>query len=138
MMTDHQTQAVFQRRGHRPLKKKLQPLIDAYSFGRITVGSRTFRSDVIIYPDRVKDSWWRKEGHHLCLDDIREVLDYHPEALVVGTGNPGLMKVPSAVRIEITSRGIELAVLPTQKAVKKFNAGITSSRRIVAALHITC
>ena len=113
-------------------------MIDAYSFGSITVGSRTFRSDVIIYPDRIKDSWWRNQGHSLCIEDIQEVLDYHPEILIVGTGNPGLMKVPQDVRREIMARGIELAVLPTQRAVKKFNAGIASSRRIVAALHITC
>jgi hypothetical protein len=113
-------------------------MIDAYSFGSIKIGGRTFRSDVVIYPDRVKSSWWRSQGHSLCVADIQEVLDYHPEMLVVGTGNPGLMKVPQDVRKEITSRGIELAVLPTQKAVKKFNAGIVSSRRIVAALHITC
>ena len=60
--------------------------IDGYSFGRMTVGGREFRSDLIIYPDgRVQDNWWRAEGHNLLLEDIAEVLATSPKKLIIGT-----------------------------------------------------
>jgi hypothetical protein len=38
-------------------------MIDKYSFGSITIDGRTYDTDVIIYPERIDDRWWRKEGH---------------------------------------------------------------------------
>ena len=67
--------------------------IDSYQFGRIVVSGKKYTSDVIIFPDRVTDNWWRKTGHQLCLKDIAEVMTENPEVLVVGTGDSGLMKV---------------------------------------------
>ena len=112
-------------------------MIDKYKFGSITIEGKTYRSDVIIYPERVNDSWWRKEGHNLCIEDIREILDFHPEALVIGTGKPGLMKVPGGVADEIRSKGIELYVSGTEKAVRRFNE-LCIRKRTVAAFHLTC
>ena len=45
--------------------------IEGYSFGSISVDGRRYKSDLIIYPDRVRSDWWRKEGHQLQLEDIR-------------------------------------------------------------------
>ena len=112
-------------------------MIDSYSFGHITVDGKSYRSDLIIYPDRVDDSWWRKQGHNLCLDDIRDVLAGDPEVLIVGNGNPGLMNVPQSLQDEIRKRGIDLYVSGTQKAVSTYNE-LHTRKRTVAALHLTC
>jgi hypothetical protein len=64
-------------------------MIDNYSFGKISIDGKTYSSDVIIFPERVHDSWWRKEGHSLCLEDIQDVFDYLPEVLIIGRGSPG-------------------------------------------------
>ena len=45
-------------------------MIENYSFGSITIDGKSYRSDLIIYPDHIDDSWWRVEGHKLCLKDI--------------------------------------------------------------------
>ena len=112
-------------------------MIDSYAFGHVTIDGTSYRSDVIIYPDRVDSSWWRKQGHNLCLDDIREVLASKPEVLVLGKGKPGLMDVPESVRKEIEAQGVTLYVAATQNAVKKYNE-IHSQKKTVAALHLTC
>lgn len=109
--------------------------IEHYSFGRIRIEGKEYTSDVIIYPDRVKDGWWRKEGHNLWLDDIREVLDFHPDILIVGTGESGIMKVGNDVKSAIEGMGIKLIVGKTPEAVKKFNE---LRGKVVAALHLTC
>ena len=112
-------------------------MIDFYSFGSISVNGEFFDSDVIIYPDRINSSWWRKEGHNLCLEDIKEIFEYKPEILVIGKGNPGLMKVPKEIEKKIIARGIEVIISKTSKAVEQYNK-ISGIKRAVAALHLTC
>jgi hypothetical protein len=112
-------------------------MIDSYSFGSITVDGKRYTSDVIIYPERVDSSWWRREGHNLHLEDLQEVLRYRPEVLVVGQGKPGLMKVGSDVIEQLAQRGIEVRVAPTAKAVRMYNH-LCAEKKVVAALHLTC
>jgi len=111
--------------------------IDSYQFGIIVVSGQQYTSDVIIFPDRVKDSWWRKTGHQLCLDDIAEVLTENPEVLVVGTGASDLMKVLPEVRQAAEAQGIELITEATDKACHTYNQ-LSHSQKAVAALHLTC
>ena len=112
-------------------------IIDSYQFGEIVINGRQYSSDVIIFPDSVRNNWWRKISHQLCLDDIAEVLTENPEVLVVGTGSSGLVKVLPEVRQVVDARGIELIVEATDKACHTYNQ-LCRSRRAVAALHLTC
>ena len=112
-------------------------IIDSYQFGEIVVNGKKYTSDVIIFPDGVRDNWWRKTGHQLCLDDIAEVLTENPEVLVVGTGASGLVKLLPEVRQAVDAKGIELIVEATDNACHTYNQ-FCRSRRAVAALHLTC
>ena len=112
-------------------------MIDTYAFGTVTVNGRTYNSDVIIYPDHVDPSWWRKEGHNLSLEDLEEVLRYEPEVLVIGQGKPGLMKVPRKLVERIRQQGIEVITAPTAEAVRRYNE-LAGQKKVVAALHLTC
>ena len=113
-------------------------MIDEYSFGRIVIDGKTYRHDVIVFPDRVKSDWWRKEGHSLRLEDLEEVLRDPPEVLVIGTGYVGLMRVPREVREKLEEMGIRVVVEKTGKAYRTFNKLLSEGRRVVAALHLTC
>ena len=112
-------------------------VIDAYQFGRIVVNGKEYTSDVIIYPDNVDGSWWRKTGHELCLEDIAEVITANPEVLVVGTGASDLMKVLPEVPQAAEAQGIKLIVEATERACQIYNQ-FCHSQRVMAALHITC
>ncbi len=112
-------------------------IIDSYQFGLVVVSGQKYTSDVIIFPDRVRDNWWRKTGHQLCLEDIAKVMTENPEVLVVGTGASGLMKVLPEVERGAEAQGIELIVESTDKACNIYNH-ICHSQRAVAALHLTC
>lgn len=111
--------------------------IDSYQFGLITINDKKYTSDVIIFPDSVNDSWWRKTGHELCLDDIAEVITENPEVLVVGTGASDLMKVLPEVKQVAEAQGIKLIAEATDKACHTYNQ-LSHSQKVVAALHITC
>ena len=111
--------------------------IDSYQFGLIVVSGKKYTSDVIIFPDGVRDNWWRKTGHQLCLKDVAEMMAENPEALVVGTGASGLMRVLPEVEWGVEAQGIKLIVEATDKACHTYNH-ICHSQRAIAALHITC
>ena len=112
-------------------------MIEEYAFGRISVDGRTYRADVIVFPERVADSWRRREGHNLCLEDLAEVLSYRPEVLVIGQGHSGLMQVPAAVTTELARQGIGAFAAPTAEAVREYNR-LAAAKKVVAALHLTC
>ena len=113
-------------------------MIDSYDFGQIVINGRRYTSDVIVFPNRVRDSWWRREGHRLHVEDIEgAVQEEKPEVLVVGTGYSGLMKVLPETENYLKSKGIELIVQSTREACETFNR-LVKSKRVIAALHLTC
>ena len=111
--------------------------IDSYHFGLIVVSGKKYTSDVIIFPDRVRDNWGRKTGHQLCLKDVAEAMTENPAVLVVGTGASGLMKVLPEVKRGVEAQGVKLIVEATGKACHTYNH-ICHAQRAIAALHITC
>jgi hypothetical protein len=101
------------------------------------IGGKIYTSDLIVFPNRINSSWWRKTGHRLCLDDLSEVLEEKWEVLIVGTGYWGMMKVDKEVIDHANSTKCELIIEKTKKAVEKFNA-LAKEKKAVAAFHLTC
>ena len=113
-------------------------LIEHYRFGHIDIEGRGYDADVIIFPDHVRERWWRKEGHRLAREDLDTVLAEKPELLVVGTGYYGRMQVPEETLDALRGAGIDVRVEKTGSAVEEFNRLQRECARIVAALHLTC
>ncbi len=112
-------------------------MIESYAFGRMDVDGRTYTSDLIIFPGRINDSWWRKSGHIVCLEDIEDVFKAEPEVLVIGTGFYGIVKVEEEVKSRARSQGIELIIEKTKKAVQGFNE-FAPKKKTIGAFHLTC
>jgi hypothetical protein len=70
------------------------------------------------------------------LTDLEGVLEELPEHLVVGTGAYGQMRPDPAVIERLRERGVEVEVLKTDEAVRRY--GELDPRRTAAALHLTC
>jgi hypothetical protein len=115
-------------------------MIDMYEFGVIVVDGRKYTRDLIILPTKVMEGWWRREGHNLTLEDLKELLDLDAslEVLVIGTGYSGMMNVPEDVEESLKERGIEVIVEPTRNACQTFNTLLGEGRRVAAAIHLTC
>lgn len=110
--------------------------IEDYRFGRVVIDGREETRDVIVLPKRVVHGWWRREGHELRLDDLEQVLDELPERLLVGTGAEGRMRPDPAALEALRARGVEVEVLPTAEAVRRYAQ--LDPERTAAALHLTC
>jgi len=111
--------------------------IDHYSWGKIVIDGNTYTSDVIIFPDRVNALWWRKEGHRLHIEDLKDVIAAGPESLIIGTGALGVMKVPKETIEHLESKGIHVYIERTGKAVDLYQT-LQKERKVIAALHLTC
>lgn len=111
--------------------------ISSYSFGKIIINKKEYNSDVIIYPDRIDSSWWRKKSHSVTLDDIPNILKNQPETIIFGTGFYGMMKIENQVKEECTKRGINLIIEKSEKAGQIFNE-LNQEHKVIAALHLTC
>ena len=114
------------------------PRINAYRFGEMVVDGISHQQDLIIFPDSVRDSWWRTRGHEVNLEDLTEILERTDiTALVIGQGDPGLMKMKPEALSAVKAKGWEIIVEPTTQAWKTYNA-LSSSQPSIGAFHLTC
>jgi hypothetical protein len=112
-------------------------MIDSYGFGQIVINGKTYTSDVIIYPNKVDSSWWRKEGHELGIEDLKDVLEQNPDMIIVGTGYSGIMKVLPETKKLIESKKIKLVIEDTRRAWQSYNE-FSKKQKVIAMLHLTC
>lgn len=110
--------------------------IDSYSFGKIIINGKTYTSDVIVFPDRVKANWWRKEGHEINPEDIADIIKAKPDTLIIGTGAYDLVTIKDKTREMLSSKRIRLIAKPTKEACDEYNR--IRDKRKVAGLHLTC
>jgi len=61
--------------------------IQSYRFGEIVIEGRKYRDDLMVFADRVRAGWWRKEGHLLQVVDLTEALAAEPR----GARSPNLV-----------------------------------------------
>ncbi len=114
-------------------------MINSYSFGHIEVDGGKFDTDIIIYPDgRVEDSWWRKSGHTLALEDIADLVAAGPDVIIAGTGSSGMMNPEPGIETELARKGIILELLPTKRAIERYNALAREEKKVGACFHLTC
>jgi len=112
-------------------------MIDSYSFGKISIDGKEYRTDVIVLQNRVEDGWWRKEGHQLHIEDVEHIPQERLDVLVIGTGAHGMMKVLPETKRFFESKGVEVIIEKTAEACKIYNK-LSKSKNVVAALHLTC
>ena len=109
--------------------------ITHYEFGKITIDNTTFTNDVIVFPHRVKENWWREEGHHLKIKDLEEVFAAKPHKLIIGTGASGVMEVDQEVIQHCKELNIELIIKKSEEACELYNH---EKGNTILAVHLTC
>ncbi len=112
--------------------------IDSYSFGEMIIDGKSYDNDLIVYPDKIEPGWWREQGHSLSLHDLRSVLSYEPDYLIIGCGAQSQMHIPQETKVELEKKGIKVLFGPTKEMYKVFNRHIQEGKKAVAAFHLTC
>jgi hypothetical protein len=109
--------------------------LEGYRFGRLVVDGEEHTKDLIVLPTRVVGNWWRRNGHELVLEDLDGVADELPERLVVGSGAASQMQPDPGTVDALRARGVEVEVLQTEDAVRRYTA--LDPARTAVALHLT-
>ena len=113
-------------------------MITSCSFGVMVIEGKKYTSDLIIYPDgNIEDSWWRRKGHGLSLDDISKLIESKPEVIIAGTGASGLMRPEPELDKVLLKKGIRFIAQPNRKAIKIYNE-LSFTKRVGACFHLTC
>ena len=111
-----------------------------YRFGSIVVNNEATTKDLMIIKGKPVKNWWREQGHLLQLCDLDAVLDARPHTLIVGTGNPGRLRIAEGLSEELGKRGIRLEAIPTELAIMRFQelSDMEGEENVALALHLTC
>jgi len=113
-----------------------RPNIDNAFFGSIIIDGQKYGSDLIISWDgEIRE---RERNHNFKKEDFDEIMMKEPEAIVIGTGNSGLLQVDPALRVSANLNGTELIVAKTPEAIRHFNSLAKIRKKVIAILHATC
>lgn len=117
----------------------MKPLrIDAFSFGFLVICGKKYTSDLMIYPDgHVVESWWRKRGHRLSIDDISLLIESGPDVIIAGKGVGGMMNPEPELEALLNSKGIRFLAAGNEEAVDFFNE-LAPKQKVGACFHLTC
>jgi len=113
-------------------------MIEAFAFGNIVVNGKTYTDDIKIIQGKVVPTWWRKSGHRVDIDDIRDIIEAKPEILVLGKGKPGMMKSTPSLCQFLKEKNIEFIEEKTSKAINTFNRLFKEGKNVCAGFHLTC
>ena len=113
-------------------------MIERYSFGNIVINGITYKDDIKIIHGNVVTTWWRNRGHKVDPDDIKDIIEAKPSVLVLGKGQPGLMKSTPSLREFLEKNNIDLIEEKTSKAVKTFNRLVVEGKNVCAGFHLSC
>ena len=113
-------------------------MIDKYSFGNIIVNETTYKDDIKIIRGKVVSPWRRNRSHKVDLNDIKDIIEAKPGVLVLGKGQPGLMKSTRSLREFLQKKDVDLIEEKTSKAVKTFNRLVIEGKNVCAGFHLSC
>ena len=128
----------FANPGRQTYDERMPVRIDDDTFGKIRIDGRPYTADLILYPDRIEENWWRRQGHYLQVADLSGLAGTTCDALVIGTGAHGAMRVAKEVEMWLKDLAIRWEAHPTGKTCERYNALVEEGKRVVAALHLTC
>jgi hypothetical protein len=113
-------------------------MIEAYSFGSMTVDGQVYGKDLKILQGQVRAGWWRREGHRVDVGDVEDIIEAAPQVLVVGMGASGLMRVSEKLRSVLGEKGIDLFAQASGEAARTFNRLVEEGKDVAGAFHLTC
>ncbi len=111
------------------------PSIDSVKYGEVTVGGKTFYSDLVLWWDSAPRPL--EKTHLLDLPLLKRILKPGTESLVVGVGMEGTVRLALGVRKALEKKKIRLFVDRTENAAEIYNAFAYQGKKAVAILHVT-
>ena len=113
--------------------------IDKLSFGSIVIDGKKHHWDMVIFADGTV----KKRKGSLSLDSIKkeeidELAQGEPEAIVIGVGVWDRASLASGVENWAKEKNLSLTVQPSREAAAKLNESAAQKKKVAALIHIFC
>jgi len=108
--------------------------IDSNDYGYFVIDGKRVDWDIKLVNDEIRH--WR--DHKLELDDVKDVVEEKPETIIIGIGLSSVVNVSEEIKEFIKKADIELIILDTTSACKKYNELKEKGVNVAAVLHSTC
>ncbi len=116
--------------------------IDKFSFGSIIIDGKKYSRDVLILADgtvrKRKGGFLMFGSHGIKKEEVEELAEDMPEAVIIGTGTSGKASLAPEVEGWAKEKNLKLMVQPSHEAVSKLNELIKQKKKVAALIHITC
>ncbi|MFH1978166.1 MAG: MTH938/NDUFAF3 family protein [Candidatus Aenigmatarchaeota archaeon] len=109
--------------------------IDAVEFGEVKINGKIYYSDMIIWWDGERD--FRLKSNIIDINDLAVLLQKKPEAVIIGTGIIGSLKILPEVEMSLEMKKISLFVDKSPNAADIFNGFMSQGKKAVALIHTT-
>jgi len=114
--------------------------ITHYSFGKMVIDGKDYNNDISISLEGKVKGWsFDYDSHLIEARDFKKLISGKVKTLIIGIGYHSAASLSSeaiAYIEQIKSKGIEVKVLSTSKAVKLFNA--SAKKGMIAYFHLNC
>jgi uncharacterized protein len=111
----------------------VQNTVTGYGDGYIEINRQRYEASLVLLPDRIAPDWIRGGFAALTETDLRRLLDFRPELVLLGTGARQRFPQPALLRPLIEAR-IGFEVMDLQAACRTYNILMGEGRRVAAAL----
>jgi len=118
--------------------------INSTKFGSLKINGKNYRYDRLIIDDQVRPRDYARlkekygTGHRIDPEEIDLLISNNPYAIIIGTGQNGVLKVDDFTKEKIKKQKIKLIIDKTPQAIKKFNQLIVEGKKVNALIHTTC
>ena len=111
---------------------------DGTSFGSVTINGKRYDCDIMVLPNgKIEQRRKLAGGHTLPIDELAQIMEEIPDAIVIGRGQYDALKVPAETKRFVEEHKIELLVENTHIAIEKFNE-LVKHLKVGAIIHVTC
>ena len=112
------------------------PKIQKVAFGDIIInGERFGEKDFFLFWDSVEAT---DKSHSPGVDELENMLLKEPDIVIFGTGFNNNVEISDEIKREAEKNKIELMILSTPDALKKFSEITRKGKRVAARIHVTC
>ena len=120
----------------------MRPLIDATSFGSITIEGRKIENDVILTLEGSVQKRKKKlskkvygTSHKISLEEAKYVYEKGAEMLIIGAGQYRRVGLSDEAEKYLSKKGCRVNLLATPKAIHAWN---TTGEKVIGLFHVTC
>jgi hypothetical protein len=125
---------------YTPPPGSTETAITHYSFGKMVIDGKTYRSDVAILPGGKVSRWsFELSSHEIWAEHLRDFVSDRVGTIIIGTGFGGRAALTAPARDmidKLKAEGVVVHIDLTSDAVQLYNA--SPKKGLLAFFHLNC